>query len=324
MSIASDLSDSNLAENALVNFMLEMAWIETTVTPVIKEGSRTEKQLMTRRWNHGVPIVIDKDASEVNKEITFLQKPQSQAAGMIPISQYLLKQDDDVTGVSSLMTGKESPTDPRAPATKTIAFLKQSGINIESFVKTALPSFNEIAVVLLALYYQMTEDSKAFLTRKTVQDLTNTDPFKKISRQQMVAKTNIKSQAYAFAIDKIQEKQENIALYSVLRSEIAARGDAESLDNLVRSLVESWSPQWKTRSGIVWPSLSDFKKRQLKMALQGVTAYMGILKQQEQVSGVPANADAQKLIAMLGQLQQMSMADPADQQKMAQQAQGGK
>lgn len=323
MSIASDLSDSNLAENALVNFMLEMAWIETTVTPVIKEGSPSEKQLMTRRWNHGVPIVIKKDASEVSKEITFLQKPQSQAAGMIPIIQYLLKQDDDVTGVSSLMSGRESPTDPRAPAIKTIALLKQSGLNIESYVKTALPSFNEIAVVLLALYYQMTEDSKAFLTRKTVQDLTNSNPFKRITRQQMVAKTNIKSQAYAFALDKIQEKQENIALYSVLRSEIAARGDAESLDNLVRSLIESWSPQWKTRVGLVWPTLSEFKQRQLKMAAQGCMAYMQQLKQQEQVSGVPAQADAQKLIAMLGQLQQMSMASPDDKQKMIEQSQKG-
>jgi hypothetical protein len=323
MSIASDLSDSNLAENALVNFMLEMAWIETTVTPVIKEGSPTEKQLMTRRWNHGVPIVLKKDASEVSKEITFLAKPQSQAAQMIPIIQYLLKQDDDVTGVSSLMTGRESPTDPRAPAIKTMALLKQSGLNIESFVKTALPSFNEIAVVLLALYYQMTEDSKAFLTRKTVQDLTNSDPFKRITRQQMVAKTNIKSQAYAFALDKIQEKQENIALYSVLRSEIAARGDAESLDNLVRALLESWSPQWKTRSALVWPSLSEFKKRQLHMAAQGVAAYMAQLKQQETVTGVPAQADAQKLVAMMSQLQQLSMASPEDQQKAAQQAQKG-
>ena len=323
MSIASDLSDSNLAENALVNFMLEMAWIETTVTPVIKEGSNTEKQLMTRRWNHGVPIVIRKDASEVSKEITFLQKPQSQAAGMIPIIQYLLKQDDDVTGVSSLMTGRESPTDPRAPAVKTIALLKQSGLNIESYVKTALPSFNEIATVLLALYYQMTEDSKAFMTRRTVQDLTNSNPFKKITRQQMVAKTNIKSQAYAFALDKIQEKQENIALYSVLRSEIAARGDAESLDNLVRALVESWSPQWKTRVGLVWPSLSEFKKRQLQMAAQGCMAYMAQLKQQEQVTGVPAQADSQKLIAMLGQIQQMSMASPDDKQKMVEQANKG-
>jgi hypothetical protein len=323
MSIASDLSDSNLAENALINFMLEMAWIETTVTPVIKEGSPAEKQIMTRRWNHGVPLVIKKDASEVSKEIMFLQKPQSQAAGMIPIIQYLLQQDDNVTGVSSLMTGRESPTDPRAPAIKTMALLKQSGLNIESYVKTALPSFNEIAVILLALYYQMTEDSKAFLTRKTVQDLTNSDPFKRISRQQMIAKTNIKSQAYAFALDKIQEKQENIALYSVLRTEIAARGDAESLDNLVRSLVESWSPQWKTRVGLVWPTLSEFKQRQLQMAAKGCAAYITQLKQQEQVSGVPAQADAQKLVALLGQLQQMSMASPEDQQKMAKQANGG-
>lgn len=323
LSIASDLSDSNLAENALVNFMLEMAWIETVVTPVVKEGSPTEKQLMTKRWNHGVPIVVRKDASEISKEITFLQKPQSQAAGMIPIIQYLLKQDDDVTGVSSLMTGKESPTDPRAPATKTIALLKQSGINIESYVKTALPSFNEIATILLALYYQMTEDSKAFMTKRTVQDLTNGNPFKQISRQQMVAKTNIKSQAYAFALDKIQEKQENIALFSVVRSEIAARGDAESLDNLVRSLIEGWSPQWKTRVGLIWPSLSEFKQRQVKMAAQGCATYMASLAQQEKVTGLPANADAQKLVAMLGQLQQMSMASPEDKQKMVQQADGG-
>lgn len=325
MSIASDLSDSNLAENAFLNFMLEMAWIETVVTPVVKEGSPTEKQLMTKRWNHGVPIVIRKDATEISKEITFLQKPQTQAASMMPILQYLLKQDDDVSGVSSLMTGRESPTDPRAPATKTVALLKQSGLNIESYVKTALPSFNQIATILLQLYYQMTENGKAFMTRRKVNDVSGGNPFSTITRQQMVAKTNIKSQAYAFAIDKIQEKQENIALYSVVRSELAARGDAESLDNLVRALIESWSPLWKTRVNLIWPSLGDFKQRQLKMTMMGIGAYIAQLKQQETATGIPAQADAQKLIGMLGQLQQMSMADPkaqAQAQQAAQESQG--
>ena len=303
--------------------MLEMAWIETTVTPVIKEGSSVEKQLMSRRWNHGVPLVVPRDASEVSKEITFLPKPQSQAAGMIPIIQYLLKQDDDVSGVQSPMTGRESPTDPRAPAAKTIALMKMSGLNIEGYIKCALPSFNEIATIILALNYQMTENSRAFLTRNLAQEVTNTDPFKHITRQQMVAKTMIKSQAYAFALDKIQEKQQNIALYSVLRSEIAARGDAESLDNLVRSLVESWSPQWKARVDKIWPSLDQFKKRQMQMALKGVTAYMQQLTQQEGVTGVQANPQAQKLISMMQQLQQLSMMAPADQQKAMEDAQKG-
>lgn len=321
LSIASDLSDSNLAENAFLNFMLEMAWIETVVTPVVKEGSPTEKQLMSKRWNHGVPLVIRKDASEVSKEITFLQKPQTQAAGMMPILQYLLKQDDDVTGVQSGISGRQDPTDPRAPAAKTLALMKQSGMNIEAYIKTALPSFNEIATVLLNLYYQMTSDSKSFLTKRTAQAITGGNPFATITRQEMIAKTNIKSQAYAFAIDKLQEKQENIALFSVVRSELAARGDAESLDNLVRALVESWSPLWKTRVGLIWPTLDEFKQRQLKMAAQGVAAYMATLKQQEQVSGVPAAADAQKLLAMMQQIQQLSMQDPQTQQKAVKQAQ---
>lgn len=323
MSIAADLSDSNLAENAFLNFMLEMAWIETTVTPVIKEGSATEKQLMTKRWNHGVPLVVRKDASEISKEITFLNKPQAQASSLIPIMQYLLKQDDDVSGVSSLMTGRESPTDPHAPASKTLALLKTSGINIESYIRTALPSFNEIAVILLQLYYQMTENEKAFLTRSKVNAVTGSNPFSKISRQQMVAKTNIKSQAYAFAVDKIQEKQENIALYSVLRPEIVARGDAESLDNLVRSLVESWSPLWKTRSGLIWPSIDEFKKRQLQMAAKGVEAYMMQLQQQGQMSGVAADANAKQLISMMQQIQQLSMASPEEKQKAADAAKQG-
>lgn len=326
MSIASDLSDSNLAENALLNFMLEMAWIETVVTPIVKEGSSTERQLMTKRWTHGVPLVIRKDATEIAKEVSFLQKPQSQAAGMMPILQYLLKQDDDVSGVSSLMTGRESPTDPNAPASKTLALLKASGINIESYIKTALPSFNEIASIILQLYYQMSEDERSFLTRSKVDKVVGSNPFSKITRQEMVAKTNIKSQAYAFALDKIQEKQENIALYSVIRQEIVARGDAESLDNLVRSLIESWSPLWKTRSGLIWPPLDEFKQRQIKMAAQGVAAYIAQLQQQEKITGVPAQADAQKLIGMMTQLQQLSMSSPeakAQAAKQAQQQQGG-
>jgi hypothetical protein len=290
-----------------LNFMLEAAWIDNTTTPVVKEGSVTEQQLMNKRWTHGVPLVIRRDATEVSKEITFLPKPASNVAGIMSVIQYLIKQDDDVTGVSSLMTGRESPIDPRAPATKTLALLKASGLNIEDYIRTLLPSFNEIANVLLQLYYQMSTDSVAYKTRSVVGKIAGDNPFATLSRSDMIAKTNIQSQAFAFNTDKAQEKQDNMALYQAVRMELATRGDVNGLYQLVRSLVKSWNPYWRTRVDEIWPSPEKFAAQQAKDTAMGLNMYITGLLTQSKATGVPVQPQVGAAMELVKQLQTAKM-----------------
>lgn len=297
-----DMAPSNLAENMFLNFALEGVYASNTITPVVKEGSVTERQILEKRWTHGVPLSVRKDAQEVGKEITFLPKPQVNLGEMMNMLQYLVKQDDDVTGVTSLMTGRESPTDPRAPATKTLALLKTSGMNIEDYIRTLLPSFNEIANVMLQLYHQMSNDTTSFRVKSSLRKTTGENPFDDISRSDMIAKTNIQSQAFSFDFDKQAKKQEAIALYQILRPELLLRGDYQGLYELVRIIIKSWGPMWNSKVDSIWPTPEEFQQMEVQDTVAGLAQYVEGLLAKEQATGVPAQPQADKAMAMLQQL----------------------
>jgi hypothetical protein len=64
------------------------------------------------------------------------------------------RQADEDTQTTSLQSGRESPTDPSAPATKTIALLQQVEPNTKEYLRSLEPGFRQLGVWLVWLYYQ--------------------------------------------------------------------------------------------------------------------------------------------------------------------------
>jgi hypothetical protein len=311
--LAEDLTDSNLAENAILNLTLGAAWINNTVTP-ITDQSRVHAQFLEKRFYHGTPI--DAKAGSVD----FLQKYMRPAdiGGLINLMQYLVMGDEQVSRVSSGMSGAESPMDPSAPARKTLALLAESGKGVMDYIKHLIPSFNEIGYILLAMYYQMSKQGRAYTTSKGGES-----PFAVIERNDMVARTNIMARAYAFEIDKVNEKVLDLALYQTIRQEPLISKNPDAVYTLLKNIVEGWSKKWKNISNKVIPSLEEFKKAEIEATLRGVMMFMQAVMKNAQVTGVEPEFPVDKLMAMVTDLRAQLVTPPDPEVVKAQQkAQG--
>ncbi len=314
--MAEDLTDNNIAENALLNMTLESAYAHNTVTP-ITNNSEVEAQFLEKRFALGVPIHAKAG------EVDFLQKYMSPVdiRGLVMLMQLLAQHDDDASRISSLMSGKETPFDPQAPASKTIALLKQAGVDINDYIKHIVPSFNEIGYVLLAMYYQISEEGREYTIRPENIIGSDENPFGKLERNEMIARTNIQSKALAFDHDKIQEKQTDFALYQILRQEPLVAKNPDAVYTLLKTLVEGWSVKWKNQSSKVIPTLTEFKKQQIMTAMQGVQLYVQAVMENARVTGVKPEFNVEDLLPVIADLEAQLVTPPDPQVAQEQQKQ---
>lgn len=284
--MAEDLTDSHLTQTAILNFMLTESWQQLMTTPIVEQGSPIADQFLNKRWKPGVPIELPIGTLSQGDAVGFLDKTQKGVAQqLLPILSYLARMDDDRTGISSLMTGKESPMDPTAPAAKTAMLLEQSGINISDYINCLLPSFNMVGQIILQLTYQMAKEGRPFRHKQLAGQVTGGDPFDTIGRDEMVAKTNIQSRAAAFAFDKINEKRENLALFQTFRQDPIVAQDPEQIYTLARTLIQSWSPLWKNKVDHVISDPETFNQKQIQMGVQALAQYLEIKKKEGEITG---------------------------------------
>lgn len=313
--VAEDLTDSHLAENATLNLTLESAWINNTVTP-ITSSPEVQAQFLEKRFAHGVPIEAK------TGEVDFLQKymKPTDIGGLLSLMQYLVLGDDQVSRVSSLMSGAESPFDPQAPARKTMALLQQSGRGVMDYVKHLLPSFNEIGYILLSIYFQMSKQGKAYTPKP--ENIVEGNPFATLERNDMVARTNIQAQAFAFVEDKVNEKVLDLSLYQAVRQEPLIAKNPDAVYTLLKNLVEGWSIKWKNIANKVIPSVEDFKKMQLQTALQGVSMYAKAVLDESKVTGVEPELDPAQLLAVVADLQAQLVSPVSEEEQKRREKEG--
>ena len=310
-SVTLSLKDSNIAQDAILNMLLDGAFKRNTLTPIVREGSEIEQQFLENRWFDGRPLSVDSNFDDVNKGIGFVQYPQHNFAELVGIKQMLQKQDSDVSGVTDLMTGRESQSDPRAPATKTIALLNQSGINIKDYIRIYLPSFNEFVGNVLGLYYQMSQEGRKFQVGSRAKRVSGVDPFIMIRRDEMVAKTTIQARASAFAFDKANEKNENMAALQLIMANPYLMQNPEVQFKAVKIALESWSPMWKNFAMTSLPSPEEFANDMKKAAIQAVMQVMMQKQMVGQATGQPPQPPTPDELAPAVHQAQMEKYNPA-------------
>ena len=313
--MAEDITGDHLIQNAFINFMLTGSWQELTVTPIVKAGSTVADQFLTKRFKHGVPIELPAETLDISKELTFLEKPQ-RAIGqqIINLLLFLGKLTDDKTGISAGLSGKESPMDPRAPASKTAMLLKQSGINISDYINVIVPSFNIVGQIILQLTHQMSKGGRKYRQRQRAREVTGTDPFAEITRDQMVAKTNIQSRAAAFDFDKLNQKRENLAISQALMEMFPGimGQNPEGVFTLARTLVQSWSPLWKNKVDQLIGTPQEFQQGQMKVALQALQLYLKGMQKQKEVTGADQQPNFQEFVKMATQMMAQTVMPPEE------------
>lgn len=298
--LAEFTTDSHIAQSVLLNLALGGIYIRNTITPITDDQDVID-QFLEKRFVHGIPI------QGKSGSVDFLQKYMQQIDinGMFNLMQFMKQSDEEVTQSSSGLSGKESGFDPQAPASKTIALLKMAGIGIDEYIASMTPSFNQVAYVLLQLYYQMSTEGRKYKIRP--EKVVGSNPFATLSRNDMIARTNIQAQAYAYDFDKLQAKKEDYALYQILRVEPTFNANPEAVYHLLRTVVKSWSPKWNNNVEKLLPTLQQFKQAQLKTAIAAVGVYVAAVIQQSQVTGIAPQFDPRQLLALIAQMQRESV-----------------
>jgi hypothetical protein len=280
----------------------------------VPEGSEIAQTFIENRWSDGRPIEVDAMTEDVNKAIGFVQYPAMDVRSFIALGQTLKKQNDDVTGVQSAITGRQDPTDPHAPASKTIALLNQSGVNIKDYIRQFLPSFNIFVGNVMQLYYQMSQEGRKFKVGHNTKKVTGEDVWPMLRRDEMVAKTNIQSRASAFAFDKIQEKQEAMMAYSLVQGSPIAQVQPGLNFTTFKLALEKQGKEWKSIADNDLMSPEQFDQKQTQTAVQAIMQIVMQAQQQKQATGVAPDIDLEVFKKAITQAQVLAN-NPALAQK---------
>lgn len=319
-SVAHDMMDSNIAQDSLYSLLLHGAYARTIMTPIVKEGSLLEELFLEKDFVEGMPLPVDEMTQDVNKEIGFVQWPQMNANELLGAIGFAQRMDASVTGITdAAATGANDPSDPTAPAHKTIVLLQQSGINIEDYIECLLPTFNIFVTFVLLLYYQMSTEDRKYRVRRKSMAVTGGNPFKSISRDQMIAKTNIQARASGFVFEKAQERQDALyCLNAIQANPYTARIPVAQYKGL-QTYLKTFGQVWRNFADNDLPSPDELDQQLKQVAFQAVTKFMQGMMAQQQTTGVmpKVNPDQVKGVAENAQMGAYNPALAAEAQKAA-------
>lgn len=298
--IGQRLTNNHISENAIINFILEGMYLTNMVTP-ITENDEVANQFEDRKFSHGVPLRVNP------KEIDFLQTHMKQIdyQGALGFLAYLAQSDDEKSRSVQLAT-KGRSAQQVMPLGETQLLVAQGAQGIEDFIVTLAPAFNEVGYVTLNLYYEISKGSLKYRI-KSERIVGTDDIFAEINREDLVARTNIQVQAYAYAFDKLAEKKDNVAFAQIFLSQALVQKNPKAVYAILKTVIKSWSPVWRNMIDSILPPLEEMNKQMAQAALQAVGQYMQQKQQQAQMAQAQGQQvpplNAQELLPLIQQLQ---------------------
>ena len=298
--IGQRLTNNHVSENAIINFILEGMYLTNMVTP-ITDSDEVVAQFEDRKFSHGVPLRV-KPA-----DIDFLQTHMKQIdyQGALGFLAYLAQSDDEKA--RSVQLGTKGRTGQSVvPLGETAMLVAQGAQGIEDFIVTLAPAFNEVGYVTLNMYYEISKGNLKYRI-KSDRIVGGDDIFADISREDLIARTNIAVQAYAFAFDKLKEKQDNVSFMQIFLGQALIQKNPKAVYTILKTAVKSWSPQWRNIVDAILPPMDEMNKQMQQAALKAVGQYIQMKQQQvqqAQITGQPVQPfNAQELMPLVQQLQ---------------------
>ena len=263
------LQPRNIVANATINLTLDSAFYQNTPILRANPNSSVASQLLAKTWKIGDPLIAEK--GEVEK----FDLRSGNLSDMVMLGNVNEHLADEASGVGSpYLSGKADPTDPDAPAKKTMALINETNINIKDYILCLLPSFQEMAYQLLQLFAQY-KDTVEFGKKK--RNVLGKSKIFKITAEQLRLRTNVTPGALSFNFDKLNEKRENLALVQFLTTNQTAQKFLSQMPQaewaMFDILIKSWSNFWSLKSSEVWPTekqVKDFMVNVQKEAMEKI------------------------------------------------------
>lgn len=271
--------DINLYANAAHNQRIDRGTIANI--PFFK-GTK-ESEVAESRLELAKGVVFWMANPESFKQVRIQGAP---ITDLIAEEQMLERMAELTTGITHHATGKESPTDPRAPATKTIALLQQQDIGISDYIDCLDPSFADLAYQILSLYYEFgfnDEEGEGTIIRELVGDKYN---FKPLSRQELKIKgMEFGLRCSTAGMNELVEEAKFKEIAGLLMQQPEILQDRTRAWNVIRELVDKSGIQL---SSDIIPTPEQIEKEQLKRIKQALRELV-----KERMKGISDEARAE-------------------------------
>lgn len=148
--IAWDLTDDHVVLNVILSMYLNGVDRANSMQWKTKSRSLAEQYILAGRWSPKLPMPWKENPNEVES----MAQPTRHLDHILRGFELMRRQSDEQTLTTAGQSGRESPTDPRAPATKTALLLQQVEPNTKEYVRSMESGFRIMGKWLLWLYYQ--------------------------------------------------------------------------------------------------------------------------------------------------------------------------
>jgi len=256
------LQPINIVLNAIVNHTLDASLLANSLTPIVKEKSGALEQLLNHVWYPGRPLVV-RHIDDI-KQLTF---GTPNLAALLNLFVLMERFGEDISGMVNYLIGKESPDDPDAPASKTMALMRKAEIRLRRYVNNIKDSINEAGYQAIMRIYQFKgEKELSEILGKPVEDIRMYSPSQIVKPQ---------AQAAGFAIEKIFQFKDAMMMFNMLMQEPEINQDSVKRMRLYRKVAKIKGENWEKMIYDIIPTEEELERKkflrrhlQKKMQLQ--------------------------------------------------------
>ena len=262
------LQELNIAANALVNHILNASIIANSLSLKVRSGTDAVRALYEHQWYPG--SILELMHVDDVQQFTFNTPNLSSLINLFAVIE---KFGEDVSGIVNYLLGKESPTDPDAPASKTIALMRKSELKLRRYIKCLKRSNNEAGFQALRLIYQ-------YVPKERIAEILGV-PVEQVRRLQYPLKTI--TQSSGFAIERMFEKRDNMQWLGILMKdplvvqnavcrikayEIVAKDFGSDWDKKLAQIITVADAEREKNNEVIQRRKFDIMKQATQQALQ--------------------------------------------------------
>lgn len=225
------------------------------------------------------------------------------------ILEFLHRYQEWTSGISAYMTGRESPIDPSAPASKAYMLLQESNLRINAYIKKIDQSNVRVWEQLDELYYQYFINEKKYYRSGDKAEYT-TDI---ISRKDLGTPVVWIPQLSDISINKALEKEENMKMGMYLQAQPMVSKMPNAQRKILEIQLRSAGGVWEKEIATLLPDATetDMMSKVIelvqKVGPQGVMEMMAGLIQGGAQGGIQPNPTSSQ---MAGASPEAQMPDP--------------
>jgi len=276
------ITDSQDLSNVALNFFLDCLLYGSI--PVNKANA-SERKALGPQLRKGVYPGLTLWLKSAN-DFSFDTTQVSPAIGMLlDVMKVGAEGGRMAGGGSENMSGRESLTDPRAPAAKTQMLLQQANKKIAGFIRVIQRSNREVAFQLIELYYQYRPNGKVY--RSMGED--GQYAFPRITREELRERSEYRPVGSIETVDKGMFLQQLMTFYELTQKE-PLLAFPENRRYLLENIMKTMGGTLEQSVAKVLPSDEEIKQREIKMRAQAMIMKEKMQQAERRAEGMKARA----------------------------------